>query len=54
MGIFTVICQGKFCLFYVYVGIWKTLELIWFHIIIIIHDFNLLVYVKMTWLIIYR
>jgi hypothetical protein len=52
-GIFTVPCQGTFCLFYVYVGVWKTLELIWFNISVI-HDFNLLVYVKMTWRIIYR
>ena len=32
-GIFPVLCQGNFCLFCVYVGMWKTLELIWFNII---------------------
>jgi len=51
-GVNTKLCQGRFCVFYVYVGVWKTLELIWFNIINIIHDFILLVYVKMTWLII--
>jgi len=49
-GIFRVFCRRKFCLFYVYVGVWKTLELIWSDIIRVIHDFILLVYVKMTWL----